>query len=61
MLVGDTPNDVLAGLRTGSRVLGVASGKNSADELLAAGAHVVIPDLINADDVLGNLLSIPSG
>ena len=59
-LVGDTPNDVLAGLRTGAHVLGIASGKDSIDDLVGAGAHTVLPDLTNLDDVLDDLLPEPS-
>ena len=45
VLIGDTPNDVKAALTAGVRVIAVASGKSSEDELRAAGAAWVIPDL----------------
>lgn len=45
VLVGDTPLDVEAALATGARVVGVATGSYRADELVAAGAEVVLPDL----------------
>jgi phosphoglycolate phosphatase-like HAD superfamily hydrolase len=54
-VVGDTPNDIVAGLRAGAHVVGVASGKNSADELADAGAEVVLPDLGDLDEVLRSL------
>lgn len=42
VLIGDTPNDVKAGLTAGVRVIGVATGKTSGAELRDAGAaHVV--------------------
>ena len=45
VLIGDTPRDVAAGLTAGVRVIAVASGRSSADELQAAGADKVLPDL----------------
>jgi len=39
VLIGDTPNDVAAGLTAGVRVIGVATGKTSVDELRDAGAE----------------------
>lgn len=38
VLIGDTPNDVAAGLAAGVRVIGVATGKTGSDELDKAGA-----------------------
>jgi phosphoglycolate phosphatase len=38
ILIGDTPNDVSAGLAAGVRVIGVATGKTTLDELRDAGA-----------------------
>jgi phosphoglycolate phosphatase-like HAD superfamily hydrolase len=45
VLVGDTTLDVAAALATGARAVGVATGSCAADELAAAGADVVLPDL----------------
>jgi phosphoglycolate phosphatase len=45
VLVGDTPLDVEAALAAGARVVGVATGGYSEEELAAAGAHAVLPDL----------------
>jgi phosphoglycolate phosphatase len=48
VLVGDTPLDVEAALAAGARVVGVATGSYSQEELTAAGAHAVLPDLTDA-------------
>lgn len=55
VLVGDTPNDVRAGLRGGVRVVAVASGRSSPDELRAAGADVVLPDLTDLELLLRHI------
>ncbi len=52
VLVGDTPLDVAAALATGARVVGVATGSFTAAELAGAGAHVVLPDLTDAAQLL---------
>jgi phosphoglycolate phosphatase len=52
VLVGDTPNDVAAGLAAGVRVIGVATGKASADELRNAGAHEVTASLAECRVIL---------
>lgn len=51
VLIGDTPNDVLAALAAGVRVVGVATGKTSEAELREAGAHVVFADLSKINDL----------
>ena len=45
VLVGDTPADVAAGRATGVRVIAVATGRSSTDQLLAAGADHVLKGL----------------
>ncbi|WP_285480782.1 HAD family hydrolase [Amycolatopsis sp. NBRC 101858] len=45
VLVGDTPNDVKAALTAGVRVIAVATGKSSAEQLRAAGAGEVLQGL----------------
>jgi phosphoglycolate phosphatase-like HAD superfamily hydrolase len=45
VLIGDTPHDVEAGHLGGARVIAVATGRASAEELRAAGAGIVLPDL----------------
>nr|WP_042186689.1 HAD hydrolase-like protein [Kibdelosporangium sp. MJ126-NF4]CEL17456.1 Haloacid dehalogenase-like hydrolase [Kibdelosporangium sp. MJ126-NF4]CTQ91317.1 Haloacid dehalogenase-like hydrolase [Kibdelosporangium sp. MJ126-NF4] len=47
VLIGDTPKDVEAALTAGVRVIGVASGKSSMDDLRAAGATQVLADLVD--------------
>jgi len=56
VLVGDTPNDVLAAREGGIAMLAVATGRSSAAELRAAGAEVVLPDLLDTDRVVDLLL-----
>ncbi|MFJ6934569.1 haloacid dehalogenase-like hydrolase [Streptomyces globosus] len=52
VLIGDTPRDVEAALATGSEIIAVASGIHSADDLAAAGASVVLPDLSDTEHVM---------
>ncbi|HEX3790531.1 MAG TPA: haloacid dehalogenase-like hydrolase [Pseudonocardiaceae bacterium] len=56
VLIGDTPLDVAAALAAGTRVIAVATGHFSADELRAAGAHEVINDLTECPAVLRRLV-----
>jgi phosphoglycolate phosphatase len=59
VLIGDTPLDVAAALATGARVVTVATGSYTADELEAAGAHVVLPDLTETAQVLAAVTGQP--
>ena len=59
VLVGDTPLDVEAALATGARAVGVATGDFTAQELAAAGAHAVLPDLSDTGQVLEAILARP--
>jgi phosphoglycolate phosphatase len=43
--VGDTPRDIEAGHGAGIRVIGVATGEYTVDQLTAAGADLAIPSL----------------
>jgi phosphoglycolate phosphatase len=52
VLIGDTPLDVAAALQTGARAVGVATGSFPAADLMAAGAHTVLPDLTDTSLVL---------
>lgn len=56
VLVGDTPLDIEAALNTGARAVGVATGRYSAAELAAAGAHAVLPDLTDTAQVVTAIL-----
>jgi phosphoglycolate phosphatase-like HAD superfamily hydrolase len=56
-VVGDTPHDVEAALAHKARAIAVATGRYTADELRAAGAHVVLPDLSDTGAVLALLRS----
>jgi phosphoglycolate phosphatase-like HAD superfamily hydrolase len=56
VLIGDTPLDIEAALAAGARAVGVATGPSQAAELLAAGAHAVLPDLTDTRQVLRALL-----
>jgi phosphoglycolate phosphatase-like HAD superfamily hydrolase len=59
VLVGDTPLDVEAALATGARAVAVATGSFGAADLLAAGAHVVLPDLTDTPRVLAAVTAHP--
>jgi phosphoglycolate phosphatase len=59
VLVGDTPLDIEAALRTGARAVGVATGGFSVADLTAAGAHAVLPDLTDTGRVLAAVLGQP--
>ncbi|WP_291415771.1 HAD hydrolase-like protein [Actinophytocola sp.] len=56
VLVGDTPNDVAAGLRAGVRVIGVATGKTSIGELQNAGANWTTRSLRSVNEVISSTL-----
>ena len=49
LVIGDTPADVQAARSAGAAALGVATGKSSRAELLAAGADVSVDDLTDTD------------
>ncbi|MCL4220441.1 MAG: haloacid dehalogenase-like hydrolase [Phycisphaerales bacterium] len=55
-IVGDTVHDVSCGLANGCRVLGVATGYTDIATLKRAGAHRVVPDLSDTEDVYHWLL-----
>jgi phosphoglycolate phosphatase-like HAD superfamily hydrolase len=58
VLVGDTPLDVAAGRAGGARVVAIATGPFTLEELEATGADAVLPDL---RDTAGALAAILDG
>jgi phosphoglycolate phosphatase-like HAD superfamily hydrolase len=52
LIIGDTRHDVACGHAHGIPVLGVATGWTSAEDLAAAGADWVVPDLGRAAEIL---------
>jgi hypothetical protein len=57
VVIGDTPLDISAALDAGARAVGVATGSFAAADLMAAGAHAVLPNLTDTQLVLQALLS----
>jgi phosphoglycolate phosphatase-like HAD superfamily hydrolase len=55
VLIGDTPRDVDAALKTGSDIVAVASGVHSAAELQQAGASFVLADLSDVHALMDHL------
>ncbi|GAB4385613.1 MAG: HAD hydrolase-like protein [Phycisphaerales bacterium] len=55
-IIGDTTHDVSCALANGCRVLAVATGRTSVQTLQDAGAHMVVPDLSDAQAVVAWLL-----
>ena len=56
VVIGDTPLDVACALANEVTAVGVASGSYPVDELETAGAHLVLPSLEPADEVVEKLL-----
>jgi phosphoglycolate phosphatase-like HAD superfamily hydrolase len=52
VVIGDTPHDVQAARDAGVAVVGVATGRSGPEELAAAGADVVLPDLTDTQALL---------
>ena len=57
VLIGDTPLDVAAGRAGAARVVGVASGRHSAEALGEAGADAVLDDLLDTEAVRAAVLA----
>ena len=58
VLVGDTERDVWAARDGGAKIVGVATGTTSEDDLRNAGADVVLPDLTNVEAFLNALAEL---
>lgn len=52
VIIGDTPLDVAVAVAGGARSIAVATGSSSVEDLRAAGADVVFPDLSDVPAVL---------
>ncbi len=61
VLIGDTPRDVQAALDADVHVVAVASGIHSAEELSAAGASIVLPDLRDVSALIDRLRVLAHG
>ena len=59
-LIGDTPQDIAAARSVGALSIAVATGRFGVEELRAAGADHVLPDLGATDRIL-NLLGLDKG
>jgi hypothetical protein len=55
VLIGDTPNDIEAAATAGARSVAVATGSFTMQQLIEAGADVVLADLTDADLLVGAL------
>lgn len=53
VVIGDTAHDVAAAREGGARAIAVATGGTTAGELRAAGAEVVLPDLMDTAALVG--------
>ncbi len=52
VVIGDTPSDITCGRALGVRAIGVATGRHDTEELAAAGAWAVVPDLADVERIL---------
>lgn len=59
VVVGDHVHDVRGALDAGARCVAIATGRVSADQLRAAGAHAVLPDLTDPSALLTALTAAP--
>ena len=57
VLLGDTPNDVQAAATAGVRVIAVATGKATTDDLTTTGASAVVSDLTDTARIAGLILN----
>jgi phosphoglycolate phosphatase-like HAD superfamily hydrolase len=57
VIIGDTPADMTCGQGIGACAIGVATGRHTVIELLAAGGHVAFEDLSDTQAVLHAIFS----
>jgi len=57
IIIGDTPHDVTAARANGAFALAVATGRDSVERLLAAGAEVALEDLRDLDRLMAIVLA----
>ncbi|MGN2364107.1 HAD family hydrolase [Streptomyces luridiscabiei] len=60
VIIGDSRQDVVTGLEGGAKVIGVASGTTSAQQLFEAGAHCVLSDLRDPEGLLSRIRALTS-
>ena len=60
VVIGDTTHDVKGALDNGALAVAVATGVSSADDLRAAGAHLVLPDLADLTELHALLSDRPN-
>ncbi|MAO20220.1 MAG: hypothetical protein CMJ35_06920 [Phycisphaerae bacterium] len=60
IIIGDTIHDVTCALDNDCRVLAVATGHATRQELEDAGAHLVVDDLTNTQDLLEWIMTTPA-
>ncbi len=53
VMIGDTTVDMVAGVAAGAQTIGVLSGFGSEDELIGAGADVILPTVAEIPSLLG--------
>ncbi|MFI1226235.1 MULTISPECIES: HAD family hydrolase [unclassified Streptomyces] len=58
VIIGDSRQDVITGLEGGAKIIGVASGTTSAQQLSEAGAHYVLPDLRDPEGLLSRIRAL---
>jgi phosphoglycolate phosphatase len=57
VVIGDTPHDVVGARENDVIAIGVATGNSTEEELVAAGAHVVLPSLADTAAVMAAVLA----
>jgi phosphoglycolate phosphatase-like HAD superfamily hydrolase len=58
VIVGDTPRDIACARHFGARVVAVASGQHTVDQLKVYSPDALLPDLSNAASVISLLAEV---